>query len=167
MIPYASFLYFGVVLYVVAPTVVMRAAGRLPRMWIACATVAMLVVHYAYARTRWPDVLDVPQLWSVGAYGVFEWAVASVFLRTRAVIPPSPPAKAHPIDVSPEIERVHAHVGSLGGGRATAVADPAPPAVSPPLVVKPSVSPKRPLPFSVALVLRCCRSLSSRLGRCS
>ncbi len=50
MIPYANFLYFGILMYVAVPTLAVRSIGRLrlPKLWILLVTAIMLVVQYAF-----------------------------------------------------------------------------------------------------------------------
>ena len=83
MIPYADFLYFGVLLYVVVPTLILGLAGRLSWRWILIATLAMLVVQYGGTLQIEPQTA-VREIWIVAAYALFEWAVALAFLRVRA-----------------------------------------------------------------------------------
>lgn len=47
MVPYAGFLYFGVALYVLLPTLAVRLFGRFRHAWLLLAMVAMLSVQYA------------------------------------------------------------------------------------------------------------------------
>lgn len=83
MIPYASFLYFGVLLYVAVPAVLLGLAGRNLRPWILAATVGMLLVQYGGILRIEPGV-EVREFWLVAAYALFEWVVAVGFLRLRA-----------------------------------------------------------------------------------
>jgi membrane protein involved in D-alanine export len=83
MIPYAGFLYFGVLLYVVVPTVLLGVAGRASRRWILIATLVMLAVQYD-GRLRIEPGTEIRELWIVAVYAVFQWAVALGFLRLRA-----------------------------------------------------------------------------------
>jgi membrane protein involved in D-alanine export len=83
MTPYATFLYFGVLLYSVLPTILMGLIGRVPWRWVVLVTAAMLVVQY------WGTVSPLPgtafqEVWLVVGYGVFEWIVASGFLWARS-----------------------------------------------------------------------------------
>ncbi|MBI2853995.1 MAG: D-alanyl-lipoteichoic acid biosynthesis protein DltB [Chloroflexi bacterium] len=82
MVPYASFLYFGVLLYVVATTPVMQLFRRTWRVWLLVATLAMLVVQYWTAEKPWPNI-SVQTIWLVLGYAVFEWAVAMAFSLVR------------------------------------------------------------------------------------
>ena len=47
MIPYADFLYFGILLYIAVPTLLIRRWLGFSRTWVLLATAAMLVVQYA------------------------------------------------------------------------------------------------------------------------
>ena len=46
MIPYADFLYFGILLYITLPTLLIRRLLGFSRAWVLLATAAMLVVQY-------------------------------------------------------------------------------------------------------------------------
>ncbi len=46
MIPYADFLYFGILLYIVVPTLLIRRWLGFSRAWVLLATAAMLIVQY-------------------------------------------------------------------------------------------------------------------------
>jgi membrane protein involved in D-alanine export len=77
MIPYADFLYFGVLLYVVVPAIVLGLLGRGTRRWALLATAIMLALQYG-------GDAEVGELWMVAGYAVFASAVAAGFLRVRA-----------------------------------------------------------------------------------
>ncbi len=46
MIPYADFLYFGLLLYIAVPTLLIRRWLGFSRAWVLVATAAMLLVQY-------------------------------------------------------------------------------------------------------------------------
>ena len=46
MIPYADFLYFGILLYIALPTLLIRRLFGFSRAWVLLATAAMLIVQY-------------------------------------------------------------------------------------------------------------------------
>lgn len=83
MIPYADFLYFGVLLYVVVPTILLGAFGRAGRGWLLLATAAMLAVQYGGVRELAPGIA-LREIWIVAAYAAFQWAIAAAFVATRA-----------------------------------------------------------------------------------
>jgi membrane protein involved in D-alanine export len=83
MIPYADFLYFGVLLYVVVPTLVLGLAGRASRRWMLIATVGMLAVQYG-GNLRIEPGMEIRELWIVAGYALFEGAVALSFLQIRS-----------------------------------------------------------------------------------
>ncbi len=74
MIPYANFLYFGILSYIAIPTLAIRGIGRLrlSQLWILVLTAFMLAVQY------W-----VPDLWLVVCYAVIQWIGARTFLAVR------------------------------------------------------------------------------------
>ena len=81
-IAYADFLYFGVALYALVPTLLVRIAFRFSQTWILIATVFMLALGYQ-------SILVVANTWAVyevgimAAYAVYELAVAAIFLWLR------------------------------------------------------------------------------------
>ncbi len=102
MIPYADFLYFGILLYIALPTVVIRRWLGFSRAWVLLATAVMLMLQYGTLTHALPvnvpegvgltgglalssTVAEVRELWVVLACGLFQWAVArcSLFLRAR------------------------------------------------------------------------------------
>ena len=100
MIPYADFLYFGVLLYLALPTLVIRRLFGFSRAWIWLATAAMLVVQYATIAHLLPvtppegvgvaggspgsgGLAEVRDIWVVIACGLFQWVVAQTFLWMR------------------------------------------------------------------------------------
>ena len=82
MIPYADFLYFGVLLYVVVPTLVLGLCGRASGRWILIATAAMLVVQYG-GSIHISAGIEVREIWLVAGYALLQWAVALGFLQSR------------------------------------------------------------------------------------
>jgi len=82
MIPYTSFLYFGVSLYVLLPSLLIGWVKKLSRFWIVIATMGMLVVQYAVPQKILSNI-SVSDIWLVVGYVVFEWLVAGWFLLIR------------------------------------------------------------------------------------
>jgi membrane protein involved in D-alanine export len=82
MVPFADFLYFGVALYLVVPTLLVRLTGRGSRAWIVLATLLMLAVQYA-GRVQVVPGLVVHEAWMVAGYALFQGLVAAAFLRLR------------------------------------------------------------------------------------
>lgn len=73
MIPYATFLYFGLLLYILLATVLIRASRPdWTRWWILIATLAVLPFHFGTG------------VFEVLGYAVGEWMVARVFLHLRS-----------------------------------------------------------------------------------
>jgi membrane protein involved in D-alanine export len=100
MIPYADFLYFGILLYMAVPTLLIRRLVGFSRAWVLLATGAMLIVQYATVAHLLPviaaggswisgssgvsgKVTEVRDIWVVLACGLFQWAVARTFLGMR------------------------------------------------------------------------------------
>jgi membrane protein involved in D-alanine export len=85
MAPFADFLYFGIALYVLLPTLLVRLTGRFTRPWILLATLLMLAVQYAGTVSLGPQ-LAVREFWLAGSYALFQWLVATAFLQVRTRI---------------------------------------------------------------------------------
>jgi membrane protein involved in D-alanine export len=83
MVPYADFLYFGVALYLVVPTVFVGLTGRFTRAWILLATLLMLAVQYGGTVPVAPGLV-VREFWLAAGYALFQGLVAAAFLRLRA-----------------------------------------------------------------------------------
>src|SRR4051812_48229231 len=100
MIPYADFLYFGILLYIALPTLLIRRWLGFSRAWVLLATAAMLIVQYGTIAHLLPvtaaegvsftgsssasgRLANVRVLWVVVACGLFQWCVARTFLAMR------------------------------------------------------------------------------------
>ncbi len=79
MIPYTSFLYFGVSLYVLLPSLLMGWVKKFSRLWIVLATLAMLVIQYAIPQKIIGNI-SIPDIWLVVGYVVYEWLATRIFL---------------------------------------------------------------------------------------
>jgi membrane protein involved in D-alanine export len=82
MVPFADFLYFGVALYLVVPTLLVRLTGRGTRAWILLATLLMLAVQYAGGVRLGPGLV-IHEAWMVIGYALFQGVIAAAFLRLR------------------------------------------------------------------------------------
>jgi membrane protein involved in D-alanine export len=80
--PYADFLYFGVLLYIVVPALLFGALGRFSRAWVALATAGLLVVQYWPKQTVWAHTA-VRGIWLVLGFAASQWLVAAVFAALR------------------------------------------------------------------------------------
>jgi membrane protein involved in D-alanine export len=111
MIPYADFLYFGILLYIAVPTLLVRRLIGFSRAWVLLATAAMLIVQYGTIAHLLPVIApegtsatggsplsgtlaEVRTIWVVMACGLFQWAVARAFLEMRTRTSWSWPAPA-------------------------------------------------------------------------
>ncbi len=102
MIPYADFFYFGILLYMALPTLLIRRWLGFSRAWVLLATVAMLIAQYGTIAHLLPVIApaglrvtggspvsgglaEVRDIWVVIACGLFQWSLAQAFLwmRTR------------------------------------------------------------------------------------
>src|SRR5262249_21137439 len=82
MIPYADFLYFGVLLYVIVPTVILGLAGGASGRWILIATLGMLAVQYGGVPAE--SGMKIREIWLVAGYALFEWVVGLSFVHVRS-----------------------------------------------------------------------------------
>lgn len=82
MIPYANFLYFGVLLYPVVPTLILGLLGRISWRWILFVTLVMLAIQYGGTIGILPQTA-VQEIWLVAAYALFQVIVALGFLTVR------------------------------------------------------------------------------------
>ncbi len=82
MIPFASFTFFGMMLYAVIPTVLLGIIGRAGRRWALLVTILYLIAQY-----RGPINItasySLPILAIVAGYALYQWLVATLFLRAR------------------------------------------------------------------------------------
>jgi len=78
VIPYTDLLYFAILIGLTLCAVALAVAGRLSWRSVVALNAAMLVIQYA-GRTN-AGMLDI---WVVAAYGLYEWRLASLFLRLR------------------------------------------------------------------------------------
>jgi membrane protein involved in D-alanine export len=104
MIPFADFLYFGILLYIAVPTLLIRRWLGFSRVWVLLACAAMLFVQYGTIAhvlpVTTPDrfgvtpgfaissgFAEIRAIYVVMACGIFHWVVAQAFLwikpRTR------------------------------------------------------------------------------------
>ena len=83
MSPYADFTYFGLLLYIVLPTILLGLFGRANARWTLFATALALAVQCSADLTffsRW----DVREIWFVFAYAVWQCLIAFGLLRWRS-----------------------------------------------------------------------------------
>jgi membrane protein involved in D-alanine export len=80
--PYADFLYFGVLLYVVVPALLLGVLGRYSRAWVVVATAIMLAIQCWPMQTIWAKS-EVRELWLVLGFAVSQWMIASGFALAR------------------------------------------------------------------------------------
>ncbi len=82
MIPYTSFLYFGVALYVILPALAAGLIGRFWRTWLVLASAVMLFIQYSTIQNILPN-LPILEIFLVIAYAFFQWLVTFLFLLIR------------------------------------------------------------------------------------
>jgi membrane protein involved in D-alanine export len=90
VIPFATFTYFGILLYPVIPLIALALIGhnglhpaaRLARRWAVVGMVFMLLVQYWGTLTLWPGAA-VQEIWLVAAYAAFQLLVTRTFVGLR------------------------------------------------------------------------------------
>src|SRR5215831_11587291 len=82
MIPYSNFMFFGIMLYAVIPTLILGIFERAGRFWALCITTLYFVGQFSGQIEPMPG-FSVPQLLVVAAFAAYEWFLAILFLRTR------------------------------------------------------------------------------------
>ena len=102
MIPYADFFYFGILLYMALPILLIRRWLGFSAKLVLMATAAMLIAQYGTIAHLLPvtaleglqgtggspgtgGLAQVRDIWIVIAFGLFQWTLAQAFLwiRTR------------------------------------------------------------------------------------
>ena len=82
MIPYANFTFFGIMLGVVTPTLILGILGRAGSYWALCVTLLYLIGQFSGALELAPGVL-VSGLMIVAGCATYEWFVAILLLDAR------------------------------------------------------------------------------------
>jgi membrane protein involved in D-alanine export len=84
MVPYADFLFFGLLfLYIVLPTIGLGLFGRANSRWSIIATILVLSVVFGSDLQVRPGIL-IPEIWIAGGYALYQGLVAWGFLRWRS-----------------------------------------------------------------------------------
>jgi membrane protein involved in D-alanine export len=81
--PYANFLYFELLLFVVVPTILLGLFGRANARWTLIATAFVVVMHSVDTLTianRWHSL----ELWVVLGYALYQAAIAVSLMRWRS-----------------------------------------------------------------------------------
>jgi hypothetical protein len=81
MTPYASFFYFGLLLYPLVIGLVLAWFGKLTPGILLGLTVAMVVVQYSRIQAEGPNAFD--KVWAVAGFALYQLAIASAFLHVR------------------------------------------------------------------------------------
>jgi membrane protein involved in D-alanine export len=82
MIPYTSFLYFGISLYVIIPALIAGLFKRVWKIWLVIATAVMLIIQYFTTQKILPN-FPVNEILLVVAYALYQWLLAVIFLSIR------------------------------------------------------------------------------------
>lgn len=83
MSPYADFTYFGLLLYIVVPTIILGLFGRANARWALFATVLVCIVQFndeLSLGAHW----QLRELWVVAGYAMWQSVVALGFLRWKS-----------------------------------------------------------------------------------
>lgn len=81
MIPYTSFLYFGISLYALLPAAFFGFFKRFWKAWLVLATLLMLVVQYSDLNRARGNAL--PVIFVVLGYAILQYLIALLFLKIR------------------------------------------------------------------------------------
>ena len=80
---YGDFTYFGLLLYIVIPTIVLGLLGRIGKLWILLTTALVLAVQLS-GKLRLPQTsFELREVWFFAAFGVWQTALAFAFLKLR------------------------------------------------------------------------------------
>jgi len=83
MIPYTSFLYFGILLiYIVIPAIIVGFFKRISKIWLVIATILMLVIQYYVPQQITKSIL-LNEIELVAIYAILQWLIAILFLLIR------------------------------------------------------------------------------------
>src|ERR1700690_4349222 len=83
MIPFTSFLYFGILLiYIVIPAIIVGFFKRISKIWLVIATLLMLVIQYDIPQQITKSI-SVNEIELVAIYAVQQWLIAIIFLQIR------------------------------------------------------------------------------------
>lgn len=80
--PFADFTYFGLLLYVAIPAIILGLFGRANARWALIATVAFTILQLQKSHEVWQGRM-VQEIWIAVCYFVWQWAVAAGFLRFK------------------------------------------------------------------------------------
>jgi membrane protein involved in D-alanine export len=80
---YGDFTYFGLLLYIVVPTVVLGLFGWIGKRWILFTTALVLTVQLS-GKLRIPTpAFELREIWFFAAFGVWQTVLAFAFLKLR------------------------------------------------------------------------------------
>lgn len=83
MSPYADFTFFGLLLYLVVPAIVLGLSERANRTWLLVATALALVVIFSDELAVRPN-FDLRELWIVLGYALYQGALARALLQWKS-----------------------------------------------------------------------------------
>jgi membrane protein involved in D-alanine export len=80
---YGDFTYFGLLLYIVIPTILLGLFGRAGKWWILFTTALVLSVQLS-GRLRIPTLaLELREVWFFAAFGIWQTIIAFAFFKLR------------------------------------------------------------------------------------
>ena len=83
MIPFSDFHYFGLLLYILIPTIALGMFGRANRAWTLIATLLVGVLNFSDDLPLRPDVI-VHEIWIALAFAIYQGALAAALLRWKS-----------------------------------------------------------------------------------
>ena len=83
MIPFSDFHYFGLLLYILIPTIALGMFGRANRAWALLATLLVAVANFSDDTPIRPDVF-VREVWIALGFALYQGALAAALLRWKS-----------------------------------------------------------------------------------
>jgi membrane protein involved in D-alanine export len=80
---YGDFTYFGLLLYIVVPTIVLGLLGRVGKWWILFTTALVLTVQLSGRFRLLQQNIELREVWFFAAFGIWQGALAFAFLKLR------------------------------------------------------------------------------------
>ncbi len=83
MTPFSDFHYFGLLLYVVIPTILLGLLGRANRSWTLLATLIVGIVNFSDELAIRSD-FNVSEVWVALGFAIYQGVLAGAFLRWKS-----------------------------------------------------------------------------------
>lgn len=83
MIPFSDFHYFGLLLYILIPTLALGMFGRANRAWTLLTTLLIGVLNFSDDLPFRPDII-VHEIWIALGFAIYQGALTAAFLRWKS-----------------------------------------------------------------------------------